>query len=37
MKAEEAFRYLEAQGYGKVSLGSRGGLCYTALKPLPAE
>ena len=37
MKAEEAFRYLEALGYGKVSFGSRGGLCYTALKPLPAE
>lgn len=37
MKAEEHFRSLEAMGYGKVSFGRRGGLCYTALKPLPAE
>jgi hypothetical protein len=37
MKAEEHFRSLEAMGYGKVSFGRRGGLCYTVLKPLPAE
>lgn len=37
IKAEEFFRCLEAMGYGKVSLGSRGGLCYSALKSLPNE
>ena len=37
MKAEDIFRQLESMGYGDVSFGSRGGLCYRALKPLPFE
>ena len=37
MKAEENFRSLEAMGYGKVSFGRRGGLCYTVLRSLPSE
>lgn len=37
MKAEEYFRSLQALGYGQVSFGKRGGLCYTALQPLPPK